>query len=402
MGPPEPQAIRRAIVWGALVWAGSLAGGLWASEPYDPETRCLGGRFTITVGWTDPRSGDSGRGRALSITADTGAFWFFDPDNLELVVKTLDARTVNGRYWVFASGLTDLAVELEVEDTVTGLARVYRNPPFTAPGVQDTAAFDPRLLESDLSDRQVLWIGAHPDDEVLAAPWLGDLCIARGASCVFLVATRGEAGSCALAGGCTPDLAAVRSREMEAASALFGAKLIQWGLPDGPAPDLAGVRRAWAEDVGGDEVLVERLAEEIRGAAPDWVLTFDSRHGSTGHADHRALGELVEEALKRVRDGEAGTSQTSRPGLWRLASRVAFEGGLPAGFVATGPGGEDKPPARLLEVDAGPPRAGLDLWQVLLENARQHPSQFPTETLQALESVVEERRRVFLLDVPPD
>lgn len=383
---------------GALAWACSLATDLRASEPCDPKEVCLSGRFTVAAHWTDPRSGGSGRGRAISITADTGAFWFFDPDNLELVVKVLDARSVNGRFWVFASGLTDLAVELAIEDSLTGLRRVYRNPSFTAPGVQDNAAFEPRLLAPDLSGRRVMWIGAHPDDEVLAAPWLGDLCIARGASCVFLLATRGEAGACALAGGCTPDLATVRSREMQAASALFGATLIQWRLADGSAPAPDAVRRAWADSVGGDGVLVERLAEQILATAPDWVLTFDSRHGSTGHADHRALGDLAEEALGRVRR----TAPASVPDLWRLASRVVFEGGLPAGFAPTGPGESDGPPARLLEVDAGEPRDGLDLWQVLIDNARLHPSQFPPVTLEALEAVVDERRRVFLLDGSPD
>ena len=55
----------------------------------------------------------------------------------------LDGCPLNGRYWVFASGLTDVRVELRVTDTVTGRSQTYVNPlgtPF-AP-IQDTGTFD--------------------------------------------------------------------------------------------------------------------------------------------------------------------------------------------------------------------------------------------------------------------
>lgn len=43
----------------------------------------------MEVEWeTEDRRGVA---QAVSLTEDTGYFWFFDPDNVELVVKTLDA-----------------------------------------------------------------------------------------------------------------------------------------------------------------------------------------------------------------------------------------------------------------------------------------------------------------------
>lgn len=53
-------------------------------------------------------------------TPDTGAFWFFHPGNLELFLKALDACSINGHYWLFVSGLTDVEVDLRVghRDTV--------------------------------------------------------------------------------------------------------------------------------------------------------------------------------------------------------------------------------------------------------------------------------------------
>jgi hypothetical protein len=105
---------------------------------------CLGagGRFRVTAAWSTA-AGDSGVGVLRPLTADTAAFWFFDEANLELVVKVLAACPVNAHHWVFAAGLTDVAVTLVVEDTVTGARRTYVNQQGTAfQPIQDTAAFD--------------------------------------------------------------------------------------------------------------------------------------------------------------------------------------------------------------------------------------------------------------------
>ncbi len=105
-------------------------------------TLCLqGGRFRLTTDW-ETGAGAAGGGQSLGLTPDSGSFWFFDPGNVELTVKVLDACALNGRYWVFASGLTNLAVRLAVTDTLTGAERNYENPQGAvfAP-IFDTAAF---------------------------------------------------------------------------------------------------------------------------------------------------------------------------------------------------------------------------------------------------------------------
>jgi hypothetical protein len=105
-------------------------------------TLCLnGGRFEVEASWSTVH-GTSGPGRAVPLTDDTGFFWFFDSDNVELAVKALDACPVNGHLWIFAAGLTDVAVDLRVRDTVSGLERSYTNVQGTAfRPVLDTAAF---------------------------------------------------------------------------------------------------------------------------------------------------------------------------------------------------------------------------------------------------------------------
>ncbi len=103
---------------------------------------CLdGGRFLVTADWLKS-DGENGHGNAVPLTADTGYFWFFSPSNVEMVVKVLDACAVNSHQWVFAGGLTNVAVTFNVRDTQTGALKTYQNPQGTAfAPIQDTGAF---------------------------------------------------------------------------------------------------------------------------------------------------------------------------------------------------------------------------------------------------------------------
>ena len=84
----------------------------------------------------------SGAGQAAPLTADTGSFWFFDPSNVELLVKVLDGCPVANSFWVFAGGLTDVGVTLRVTDSHTGVLKTYTNTLGTAfQPIQDTGAF---------------------------------------------------------------------------------------------------------------------------------------------------------------------------------------------------------------------------------------------------------------------
>jgi hypothetical protein len=109
----------------------------------DAATLCLNGaRFQVTANWRTS-DGTTGRGQAVSLTDESGYFWFFGPDNVEVTVKALNACTQpTPRYWVFASGMTDVQVDLIVTDTKTGAVKTYSNPlgrPFQP--IQDTGAF---------------------------------------------------------------------------------------------------------------------------------------------------------------------------------------------------------------------------------------------------------------------
>lgn len=98
---------------------------LWTWTPQQtPCVSCLlGDRFDVTVTWFDGYK--SGAGRPIPISDEALSFWFFSPDNVELIVKVLDGRAINGHFWVFFNGLTTVDVEVRVEDRETGEVRVF-------------------------------------------------------------------------------------------------------------------------------------------------------------------------------------------------------------------------------------------------------------------------------------
>lgn len=91
-------------------------------------TLCLNDdRFKVTVTFKTAQ-GATGSGQAVELTDDTGYFWFFDRENVELTIKALDGCGFNNRYWVFVSGLTNIEVTVTVTDTATGQVKTYTNP----------------------------------------------------------------------------------------------------------------------------------------------------------------------------------------------------------------------------------------------------------------------------------
>ncbi len=102
-------------------------------------TMCLNDRFAVSATWRTTSA--TGNGTAVKLTSDTGYFWFFGASNVEVVIKVLNACTLNSKYWVFAGGLTDVNVVLTVRDTKTGTTRTYTNPLGVAfQPIQDTSA----------------------------------------------------------------------------------------------------------------------------------------------------------------------------------------------------------------------------------------------------------------------
>jgi hypothetical protein len=101
-------------------------------------------RFRVEIQWTR-LDHTQGYGKAVPLASreDSGLFWFFDPANIELLVKVLDrCGPPFDSYWVFFAATTNVGYQLTVTDTVTGAQKIYTNTAGnTALPVQDTSAF---------------------------------------------------------------------------------------------------------------------------------------------------------------------------------------------------------------------------------------------------------------------
>ncbi|MEM1182024.1 MAG: spondin domain-containing protein [Acidobacteriota bacterium] len=134
----------------SLIRGGPLANGVpigtftisRQDTPPGPALELAEGRFKITATYRDFELA-RGDGQPVGLTRDTGFFWFFSPQNLEVVVKVVDGCGFNNHFWLFASGLTNVEVELRIEDTLTGQVNTYSNNLGNAfQPIQDTTAFN--------------------------------------------------------------------------------------------------------------------------------------------------------------------------------------------------------------------------------------------------------------------
>lgn len=161
LSPPRRSLARGpalVLFLGALVATGLVPSAARAQEGTcvdGPTTLCLDDqRFEVKVEWHDftpnpffvPGLATSGEGQAVHLepatNVDTGFFWFYDEDDVELVVKIIDGRQINQHFWVFVGSLTNVEYTLRVTDTETGRIAQYFNPPGDRTVVEDTSAFE--------------------------------------------------------------------------------------------------------------------------------------------------------------------------------------------------------------------------------------------------------------------
>ncbi len=109
----------------------------------DGKTVCLhDGRYEVRVTWLAGNGATGDATVASPATRDAGLFWFFDPDNWEILVKVLDGCALNDHVWVYGASTTDLGYVIRVTDTATGVEREYRNEPgMPASAITDATAF---------------------------------------------------------------------------------------------------------------------------------------------------------------------------------------------------------------------------------------------------------------------
>ena len=103
---------------------------------------CLADRFQVRIEWRAPDDSEGDGTAAPCGTDDSGLFWFFDPDNWEVLVKAVHGCPINDRWWIFSAATTNVFYRMEVMDVTAGVQKIYFNYPGPpAPAVTDTGAF---------------------------------------------------------------------------------------------------------------------------------------------------------------------------------------------------------------------------------------------------------------------
>jgi hypothetical protein len=110
-------------------------------EPGSSMLCLVSSRFQVTVDWEVPSQGRSGQGTVVPISTDTGYFWFSSDSNVELMVKVVDGRPINGHFWIFAAALSNVQYTLRVTDTQTGVTKAWDNPEGQLASWSDTGDF---------------------------------------------------------------------------------------------------------------------------------------------------------------------------------------------------------------------------------------------------------------------
>jgi hypothetical protein len=86
---------------------------------------CLFNRFRVEVTYDATPSSGTGPATVVLESTESVKFSFFSSGNIEMILKILNGCGLNGKWWVFGGGLTDVGVTIKVTDTVTGTVQSF-------------------------------------------------------------------------------------------------------------------------------------------------------------------------------------------------------------------------------------------------------------------------------------
>ena len=167
---------------------------------------------------------------------------------------------------------------------------------------------------TERTQRRLLLVFAHPDDESVFAAGLACLTLAQRGQVALCTATPGEHGKVGDPPVCAREqLGATRQAELMAACVELGVRTVRvLGYPD------RGLAAAPVDTIR------RQLVEVIRAMRPNVVVTFDP-NGSNLHPDHVAISRFTSDAVAASNDGrwlaELGAPHEVARLLWTLPVR---------------------------------------------------------------------------------
>ena len=228
----------------------------------------------------------------------------------------------------------------------------------------------PTLDQILLSGPRVMWIAAHPDDEILVGSILAKSSLVLGNPLYFLVLTHGEGGDCCRPEGCHPDVGTVRGQELKEVVALYHARLqhekfFNAPLPVSSFPKRHELAKIWREHK--DPTLV--CARAIREFKPDLLFTFDPDFGATGHPEHQLASRFATAGVRMAADPNAKIDALAP----HRVDHVFF--GLNKHWLVRALGGGDDRPVTDIWDATVPCIKGKACYEIMSEYTRPHRTQ---------------------------
>ncbi|MBV8931596.1 MAG: PIG-L family deacetylase, partial [Kutzneria sp.] len=186
---------------------------------------------------------------------------------------------------------------------------------------------------SDPAGLDVLFVGAHPDDESGILSTLGQLHIDHRLRVGVVTVTRGEGGGNAVGTEEGPALGLVREAEERRALAEVGVVEV---INLDKADFYYTVSAPLTDQVWGHDDTLDRLVRVVRRTRPKIVLTMDPAPSPGNHGNHQESARLAVEAYQAAADPAAFAEQISREGLRPWAVSRLFTDDM-RGHAATGP-----------------------------------------------------------------
>ncbi|NRQ38659.1 hypothetical protein HII36_43575 [Nonomuraea sp. NN258] len=183
------------------------------------------------------------------------------------------------------------------------------------------------------ADLDVLFVGAHPDDEAFSLSTLGQWGADHGVRAGVVTVTRGEGGGNAVGPEEGPALGLLREAEERAAVAKAGVREV-FNLDD--VDFYYTVSAPLTDQVWGGDTLA-KVVRIIRMTRPEVLLTMDPAPVPGNHGNHQEAARLAIEAFHAAADPRAFPEQLAREGLRPFAPARLFQS-RPRGTSRTGPG----------------------------------------------------------------
>lgn len=185
-----------------------------------------------------------------------------------------------------------------------------------------------------VTDRCLLTVHAHPDDESSKGAGTVARYHADGVRTVLVCCTGGEEGDILNPAMDRPevraDLEAVRRRELDDAAAIIGYdEVVMLGYRDSGMPDSEANARPDAFANAPLDEAVGRLVEIIRRERPQVVVTYGDDQKGYPHPDHLMVHDVTMPAIEKAADPEAypdaGAPHRVQKVYWTEWSRARME-----------------------------------------------------------------------------